>query len=378
MHRTEPRSSTIATLALPRRQALRLGFGAGGAALLTAATARLAPLTARAQQDEDEIGEASSAGVALPEGAVSIALPFEFAVRQGPSAGLSISGVLTLVLEASGTVSRGVMTDEEGNELATATGQVTGRAISLAFTLPDGRVLYGTGTSRGDLRMGAFELGGPLVGPEPGDAGDWIALGESAQDTTGAIFLLDTAKHVLYRINNIGSPQTLFAGAINVAGLVNGPRLNARFRGPAGIGIRTADNAILIGDTANQVVRLINRGTNMVSTIITAAQARAAVPGLAFVVHGVAANPNRLFIADRNSHCILRVTLATNQVQVLAGAVNQPGMQNGTGTGARFRNPTSLSLSPDNSILNVVDSGNGVIRQITMNGVVSTIGSVSP
>jgi hypothetical protein len=347
-------------------------LGVGGAALLGTSTSVRSARRALAQDGEGE-GEA----VPLPAGAVQLVMPFEFAVRQGPSAGLTGSGTLSLVIEPSGAVGRGVMTNDDGGFVAAVVGQITGRAVNLAFTLEDGRVLYGVGTSRGDLRMGVFELGGPLVGPEQADAGDWLALGQSAQDSSGAIYLVDAIKHAVYRVDNVSQPQVLYAGVVNTPGLVNGQRLSARFNSPIGIGIRGSDNAVLLADTNNRAIRLVNRSNNQVSTMLTAAQATAMVPGLSFVVHGVGATATRVFIADRNSHVILRYNPTNGQLQVLAGAVNQAGMRDGTGTAARFRNPTGVSVSPDGSIVNVVDAGNGLIRQITMNGQTSTIGSVS-
>ena len=371
---TQPEPAMVT--ATTRRGLLRAGLGMGGAALALAAFGRGPARIARAAQSEDEQGE----DVALPPGAQQVTMPFEFTVRQGPNSGLTRQGVLSLVLDSAGTISRGLFTTEEQSEPATVAGQITGRAVNLVFSLSDGRTVFGVGTSRGDLRMGAFDLGGPLVGPEPGDSGDWLALGASDQDSNGVVYLVDAIQHVVYRITDISQPAVVYAGIRNTAGLVNGPRLSSRFSAPNGIGIRRSDNAVFIADTNNRVVRMISRSTNTVSSMLTAAQAQSSISGLSFVVQGIAATANRLYISDRNSHCILRYNSTTNQTQLLAGAVNTPGFRDSTtGAGARFRNPAGLSLSPDGSILNVVDSGNGVIRQVFLSdGAVTTLGSITP
>jgi hypothetical protein len=98
---------------------------------------------------------------------------FDAAVYQGPSAGLALIGTLQFDLDAMGGLS-GSFALEDGNEVLVV-GQVTGRAVNLLFDLGDERYIFGAGTSLNNVRDedcgGA--LGGSLVGPEPGDSGDW-------------------------------------------------------------------------------------------------------------------------------------------------------------------------------------------------------------
>jgi hypothetical protein len=152
---------------LTRRAALR-SAGAGGLAAVAAASLRRA-----GAQD-----------------ATACEVPLELAVRQGPNAGVAWRGTLRLSQDGDGALS-GVYVarrDEAGSEMATATpegdptegtielpvvGQATGRAINLMITVADGQYVFGVGTLENPLDQCAGEMGGPFVGPEAGDTGDW-------------------------------------------------------------------------------------------------------------------------------------------------------------------------------------------------------------
>jgi hypothetical protein len=97
---------------------------------------------------------------------------FEAVVRQGPSAGLSLNGQLVVRVEPSGQA-RAVLTLRDGTTLP-ATGYVNGQAINLIFVVRQDTYLFGVGTAQRDFRDCAGVWGGPFVGPELGDIGDWF------------------------------------------------------------------------------------------------------------------------------------------------------------------------------------------------------------
>jgi hypothetical protein len=98
-------------------------------------------------------------------------VPFEAAVRRGPSLGLALVGVLGFDVDDAGGLT-GILVQADATTVPVV-GQATGRAIALIFTLGEGRVLFGVGTAATDVRSCPTILGGPLVGPAPGDTGDW-------------------------------------------------------------------------------------------------------------------------------------------------------------------------------------------------------------
>ena len=97
---------------------------------------------------------------------------FEATVRQGPSAGLSLVGQLEVWVEESGQA-RAVLTLRDGATLP-ATGHVNGQAINLIFVVRPDTYLFGVGTSQRAFDECAGIWGGPFVGPEQGDIGDWL------------------------------------------------------------------------------------------------------------------------------------------------------------------------------------------------------------
>jgi hypothetical protein len=148
-----------------RRTALRRA-GAGGvaAALLGVAGGRVA-----AAQD--------ATPAAAEEGGHICIAPFEATVRQGPDTGTSYVGTLALGISPSGAIDEGVMVLEDGTSISVV-GQADGHAVNLLFTVAEGQYLFGVGTAEANLDdcHGALAgtMGGPFVGPQPGESGDWI------------------------------------------------------------------------------------------------------------------------------------------------------------------------------------------------------------
>jgi sugar lactone lactonase YvrE len=85
-----------------------------------------------------------------------------------------------------------------------------------------------------------------------------------------------------------------------------------------------------------------------------------------------------LFVADSSDHTIRQIVIATGVVTTLAGSAGNTGSTDGTGTAARFNNPTGLASDGAGNLF-VADSSNNTIRQIDVaTGVVTTLaGSAS-
>jgi sugar lactone lactonase YvrE len=91
----------------------------------------------------------------------------------------------------------------------------------------------------------------------------------------------------------------------------------------------------------------------------------AGAEGIASDGHG------NLFVADKTSSIIRKIT-SQGVVTTIAGSSGQAGSADGSGTAARFRGPTRLTVAKDGSIY-VTDTGNSTIRKISAGGSVSTI-----
>ncbi|MGI8550210.1 MAG: hypothetical protein ACR2PL_05320 [Dehalococcoidia bacterium] len=100
---------------------------------------------------------------------------FQIDVRQGPDAGLSLVGTLTLDADASGNATGvfEVFYPDDRAASVPVVGQVNGRALNLLFLQPDGGTLYGVGVMQNLLQDCSGSLGGPSIGPSDGDFGDW-------------------------------------------------------------------------------------------------------------------------------------------------------------------------------------------------------------
>jgi hypothetical protein len=82
------------------------------------------------------------------------------------------------------------------------------------------------------------------------------------------------------------------------------------------------------------------------------------------------ATPTKLYVANADNQTIQVVDLTTNAVTTLAGLAGNAGSTNGTGSGARFYEPFSVTaLGGD---LYVADTDNYVIRKVTTTGVTTT------
>jgi hypothetical protein len=104
---------------------------------------------------------------------------YTVAIRQGPDAGMNITGAFGIEIRPNGDVIGLLRPDgTTGSGDLVISGHVAGAGVSLLFTFPDGRRVFGTGTATHDLQdcQGDTEdvaMGGTFSGPAPGDLGDW-------------------------------------------------------------------------------------------------------------------------------------------------------------------------------------------------------------
>lgn len=97
---------------------------------------------------------------------------FEATVRQGPDRSqVLLKGALRLQISPSGSLS-GSLASQKGAAV-NVSGQANGQAINLFFDLGGGKRFFGVGTAEHEVRLCRGAMGGPFVGPRPGDSGDW-------------------------------------------------------------------------------------------------------------------------------------------------------------------------------------------------------------
>ncbi len=218
--------------------------------------------------------------------------------------------------------------------------------------------------------------------------------GEITQDTSNKIYLSDPQGRVILRKTNLNAQFELFAGHQGIRGSRDGSRQDALFAGPTAIAVdNRANGGIFVADTLNHSIRKINFA-DQVTTILGTGQ-----PGITLdditpfervafnSPQGIAVNSGgNLFIVDTNNHAIYLADLEKKQLYLIAGQPGVAGKLDGTKREARFNRPTAISVQSakttffsqaNQQAILVADTGNNIIRLVTLDGKVTTLGSIA-
>jgi sugar lactone lactonase YvrE len=192
----------------------------------------------------------------------------------------------------------------------------------------------------------------------------------------GGIFVADAgASQRIRRIAPDGSVWTIAGGP---PGFQDGAAADAQFNGPSGLAI-AIDGTIYVADTGNHAIRRISP-EGRVSTIAggrafgyrDAAGADAQFNGPI----GVAIDPaGRVIVADAYNDRIRAIT-PDGSVVTLAGS-GRRGSMDGPAGEAQFDTPCGVAVDRHGTIY-VADTGNNLIRTISAEGFVSTVGPPPP
>jgi sugar lactone lactonase YvrE len=186
-----------------------------------------------------------------------------------------------------------------------------------------------------------------------------------AVDKSGRILVADTGNHCI-RLIDQGTVST-FAGAcangLLKGGYVDGPAAVAKFNGPSEL-VFDAAGKLYVADWGNHCVRAVSGGT--VTTV-------AGICGTLQFGHvdGSAANAKfhyptslaidgsgRLLVADASNHCIRAVDLTKNEVSSVAGTCTKKGFKDGAAAEAKFNTPVGLAIGPKGGLF-ISEWGNG-------------------
>jgi len=199
-----------------------------------------------------------------------------------------------------------------------------------------------------------------------------------AVDTTGNLYVADTYNHRIRKMVITTGVVTTLAGSIQ--GYANGTGTAAQFNYPIGVTADTAGN-LYVADTVNNRIRKIVLATGVVTTLAggntsgsangTGTVAKFNQPS--YIAVDTAGN---LYVADVLNNRIRKIVLATGVVTTLAGSTE--GYLDGTGTAAQFNWPLGVAVDTAGNLY-VADQTNNRIRKIVIaTGVVTTLaGSTS-
>ena len=183
----------------------------------------------------------------------------------------------------------------------------------------------------------------------------------SCFDSSGNLFVCDKNNHRIRKITPAGIVTT-FAGS-GVAGNADGTGAAAEFSSPVAICRDSSDNLYVLHGTRLRKIT----PAGVVTTLNTGLSLSALNQSLACDSSG------NIYQCNAPGNTVRKVTPA-GVLSVFAGAAVS-GSADGTGTAARFANPSMITIdSSDN--LYVYDQGNYTIRKITSAAVVTTLAGV--
>jgi sugar lactone lactonase YvrE len=225
--------------------------------------------------------------------------------------------------------------------------------------------------------------------------------GGVAVDSGGTVYVADTQNAVIRKITPAGVVTTLAGGLVRPRPCdpffscttpgqpwlcpscplfppVDGVGGSARFGYPHGIAV-DGDGTVYVADGGpnHSTIRKITPA-GVVTTLAGRAGTCSFSDGAGVAAEfcnpqGIAVDGDgTLYVADQRNNAIRRITPA-GVVTTLAGdATAQEGSDDGKGSAARFSSPAGVAVGAG-GVVHVADSGNHTIREITPDGVVTTL-----
>jgi sugar lactone lactonase YvrE len=205
-------------------------------------------------------------------------------------------------------------------------------------------------------------------------------------DSSGNLYITDSQNYAIRKVTSAGV-VTLLAGIPETLAppsslpLAPGPPVDgtgsaARFDQPSGIVADSAGNLYVTDGSGT--IRVVTPA-GVVTTLAGGPATGVGNPGQDGIGTGASFDKplgiaidasGTLYVADSGNDTIRKVSLSGN-VTTLAGLATKFGNTDGTGSTARFSNPTGVAVDASGNVF-VADSGNFVIRKITPAGAVST------
>lgn len=208
---------------------------------------------------------------------------------------------------------------------------------------------------------------------------NWI--GDIVINNSGDIFATDQFNHTIRKIASSGVVTTI-AGSAGNTGSTDGTGNAARFNRPSGITIDSGGD-LYVSDFNNHTIRRVTK-SGAVSTFAGVATVSGSVDGPANIARfynpsGLSIDASgTLYIAD-NRNCTIRKIAPDGVASTIAGQVNNPSAQDGTGSHARFYFPTGVVASNSGTVY-VIHANSiraGSIAAPTYSGSLTASGSVA-
>ena len=219
---------------------------------------------------------------------------------------------------------------------------------------------------------------GPGSADGPGNTARFDHPEGVAVDGSGNIYVADNYNHSIRKITPTGTVTTL-AGSAGASGFADGTGSDARFYFPEGVAVDGSGN-VYVADSDNNSIRKITPA-GMVTTFAGSPGASGSGDGTGSAARfdepsGVAVDGSgNVYVADYWNFTIRKIT-PDGTVMTLAGSARASGSDDGTGSAARFNAPTGVAVDGSGNVY-VADSGNCTIRKITSGGAVTTVAGLA-
>jgi sugar lactone lactonase YvrE len=199
-----------------------------------------------------------------------------------------------------------------------------------------------------------------------------------AVDATGNVYVAQS--RAIRKVTPTGVVSTM-AGSFFFPGTNNGTGGSARFGEEVEAIAVDSSGTLYVADTANHAIRKVT-SAGVVTTLAGQGGSSGSVDGTGSVARfnspsGVAVDGDgNVYVCDTFNHAIRKITPG-GVVTTLAGSLGTFGNVDGTGAAARFQSPLGLSLDGSGNLL-VVDRNNNRIRKVSLAGEVTTLVSGGP
>jgi DNA-binding beta-propeller fold protein YncE len=209
-------------------------------------------------------------------------------------------------------------------------------------------------------------IGRANLGSEEGAAARLCGPSGVALDASGNLYIADTGNSTV-RLRTSSGTVTTLAGLAGTMGTLDGIGAAARFSTPQHLATDGAGNLYVLDLLARSVRKITPAGVVTTLRVAELCPTLNAPSGIA-----VSSDGQTLYLSDRGNHVVRRLAVASSTLTVLAGDERFAGSADGTGTAARFYDPSGLALDGAGNLY-VADARNHTIRRITPAGVVTTL-----
>jgi hypothetical protein len=206
-----------------------------------------------------------------------------------------------------------------------------------------------------------------------------------AVDTATNIYVADEFNYTIREVTPVGTNWVVstIAGLPGSYGGSDGTNSNARFALPTGVAVDGAGDIYVANMFFDSIRKIISVGTNWVVTTLAGTGGESSVDGTGTNAsfnepYGLAVGSRgNVYVADTHNNTIRMITPLGLVTTVAGIGLNvSSGIADGTGNAARFNFPEGVAVDNAGDVY-VADVENDTIREITSEGVVSTIAGLA-